>query len=80
MTQELGRNRCIHERPQKFFQGWQHRNSTYPFQVVDDAMQMDVHKPLPFLSHWSVLVDPQFSIFCLKCFLHFSYQKCFFFS
>jgi len=23
-----------------------------------------------------VLIEPQFSIFCLKCFLHFSYQNC----
>jgi len=25
----------------------------------------------------SVLVQPQFSIFCLKCFVRFGYQKCF---
>jgi len=30
-------------------------------------------------THWSALVEPQFSIFCLKCFLHVGYQKCFFF-
>jgi len=27
-----------------------------------------------------MLVEPQFSIFCIKCFLHFDYQKCFFIS
>ena len=40
MTQELDRNQCIHGRPQNFFKGEQ----PYPFQVADDAMQMDVHK------------------------------------
>jgi len=49
MTQELDRNQCNHGRPQKFFQGWQRRNFAYPFQVADDAMQMEVHKTLyPF--------------------------------
>jgi len=38
-----------HGRPQKFFQGGQHRNFAYPFQAADDAMQTDVHKTLrPF--------------------------------
>ena len=39
-----------HGRPQKFFQGGgQSRHFAYPFQVVDDATQMDVHKTLhPF--------------------------------
>jgi len=32
-----------------FSRGWQRRNFAYPFQVADDAMQMDVHKTLyPF--------------------------------
>jgi len=34
---------------------------------------------LPFLPHYSVLLEPLFSIFCLKWFVHFGYQKCFFF-
>jgi len=39
----------MHGRPQKFFQGGQSRQFAYPFQVADDAMQMDVHKTLyPF--------------------------------
>jgi len=28
----------------EIFPGWQRRNLTYPFQVADDAMQMNVHK------------------------------------
>jgi len=48
MNQELDRKQCIHERMQNFFQGGQRRNF-YPFQVADDAMQIDVHKMLyPF--------------------------------
>ena len=35
-----------HGRPQKLFQGGQSRNFAYPFQVVDDATQIDVHKTL----------------------------------
>jgi len=46
MTQELDRNQCIHGRPQKLFQGGKRQNFAYPFQVADDAMQMDVHKTL----------------------------------
>jgi len=46
MTQEFDRNQCIHERPQKFFQGGKRRNCAYTFQVTDDAMQMGVHKTL----------------------------------
>jgi len=30
-----------------------------------------------FLARLFVVVEPQFSIFCQKCCLHFSYQKCF---
>jgi len=30
---------------------------------------------LPFLAPYFVVVEPQFSIFCQKCFLHFNYQK-----
>jgi len=39
-----------HGRPQKFFQsGGKHRHFVYPFQVADDAMQMNIHKKLcPF--------------------------------
>jgi len=43
MTQELSRNQCNYGRSQKFFQRGQRRNFAYPFQVADDAMQMDVH-------------------------------------
>jgi len=33
----------------KFFQEGQSRNFAYPFQVADDAMQIDIHKTLyPF--------------------------------
>jgi len=31
-------------------------------------------------SHYTVLVEPHFPIFCLKRFLHFDYQNCFAFS
>jgi len=31
---------------QKFFQRGQSRNFAYPFQVADDATQIDVHKTL----------------------------------
>ena len=49
MNQKFDRNQCTHERPQKCFQGGQRRNCSYPFQVADDAMQLDVHKTLyPF--------------------------------
>jgi len=34
-----------HGRPQNFSRG-KRRNVTYPFQVADDAMQLDVHKML----------------------------------
>jgi len=38
-------NDCQHGRPQKFFQGGgQSRHFAYPFQVVDDATQIDIHK------------------------------------
>ena len=35
---------------------------------------------LPFLPLYSILVEPQFSTFCRKCFLHFGYPVCLFFS
>jgi len=35
-----------HGRPQKFFQGGQPQDFTYPVHVADDAMQMNVHKTL----------------------------------
>jgi len=39
-------------------------------------MQMEVHKTLyPFYLIMPVLVEPQFAIFCHKCFLHFGYHK-----
>ena len=39
----------VQGRPQKFFQRGQSRHFAYPFQVSDDASQMDVHKTLyPF--------------------------------
>ena len=34
---------------------------------------------LPFLPHWSVLAEPQFSIVCLKWFLHCGYRDAFLF-
>ena len=59
----------VHGHPQKFFQGGKRRNFVYPVQVADDAMQIDVHKTLyHFHPHYFVLVEPQFSIFCLKIF------------
>jgi len=74
MTQELNRNRCIHGRPQKFFQGSQRRNFAYPFQVADDTMQMDVLKMFyPFYPISLCWLSLKFSIFCLECFLHFCY-------
>jgi len=36
----IDRNQCI----QKFFKGRQRQNFAHPFQVPDDAMQLDVHK------------------------------------
>jgi len=49
--------------------GEKRRNFVYPVQVADDAMQVDVHKTLyHFHPHYFVLVEPQFSIFCLKIF------------
>jgi len=37
-----------------------------------------IYPPLRlWCSHQSVHVEPHFSISCLKCFLHFGYQKCF---
>jgi len=48
MTQELDRNQCIMGVHRKFSRG-KRRNFAYPFQVADEAMQMDVHKTLyPF--------------------------------
>jgi len=45
--QELVRNQCVYGRPQKLFQAGATSNfSLIPFQVADDAMQMDVHKTL----------------------------------
>jgi len=39
----------FHGRPQKLFQGGQSRHFAYPFWIVDDATQVDVHKTLqPF--------------------------------
>jgi len=41
----------------------QRRNFTYPFQVADDAMQMDVHKTLhPFYPN-------------SLCWLHFNFES-----
>ena len=84
MTQQVDRNQCIHGRTQNFFQGGR-RNFAYPFQVADDARQTDVHKTLyAFYSFYPLVcaawTEPKFSIFCLKYFLHFGYQKCFSFS
>jgi len=43
---KLGNHR---RRPQKFFQGEQHRHFAYLFQIADGALQMDVNKTLyPF--------------------------------
>ena len=48
-----------HGRPQSFFQGGQHRNFAYTFQVADGAMEMDVHKTLhrfhPICLYWLIL-------------------------
>jgi len=66
---------------QDFFQGGQRRNFAYPFQVADDAMQVDVHKTLyPFCiplvcAGWTSILN-----LLSEFFLHFGYQKCFFFS
>jgi len=35
-----------HGRPQKVFKGGQSRHFAYPFQVLGDVMQIDVHKTL----------------------------------
>jgi len=50
MIQELDRNQCIQGVCRNFFQRGQRRNFAYPFQVADDAIQMDVHKTL-YLFH-----------------------------
>jgi len=48
-VQELDRDQCTHRGPQKFFQGGQRQNFSYPLQVADDAIQIDVPKTLyPF--------------------------------
>ena len=67
-----------HGRPQKFFQG----GATSKFCLsFTGCWRCHAHgrsrSALLFLPHQSVLVEPQFSIVCLKCFLHFGYQKCF---
>jgi len=72
----------IHGRPQKFFQGWQRRNFAYPFQVADDAMQMDVHKTLypfcPISLRWLNLNSQSFvwTVFCTSAIRNaFSFHK-----
>jgi len=53
MTQESNRNQCSHGRQQKFFQrgGGKVEIFAYPFQIADDATQMEVHKMLyPFFA------------------------------
>ena len=56
ITQELNRNQCIRGRPQKLFEsGGQRRNFAYPFQIADDAMQMDVHKRFTLSTHYCSL-------------------------
>jgi len=61
-----------HGRPQKFFQGGQKRHFAYPFQVVDDATQMDVHKTLrPFYTTKkmpAVTATVAYSVFLLRKF------------
>jgi len=63
------------------FPGGKRRNFAYPLQVANDAMQMDIYRTLypfyPISLYWS---KRNSQIFCLKCFLHFGYQKRFFFS
>jgi len=56
-----------------FSRGGQRRNFAYPFQVADDAMQINVHKTLYPLCPITLclFVEPQVLIFCLKCFLNF---------
>jgi len=80
-TQELDRNQCIHGAPPKFCQGGGNVEILLSFSGcwrcnANGRSQIALHFP----PHLSVLVEPQFSIFCLKCFLHFCYQKYFFFS
>ena len=43
-------------RPQKFFQKGQRRHFAYPFQVADDAIQLDVHKT--FYSFYTIKKMP----------------------
>jgi len=76
MTQELDWNQCIHGHQQTFFQG----EATSKFCLsFSGCWRWNANGPsqnaLPFLPHYSVLIESQFSIFCLKCFLHFGYQK-----
>ena len=49
---------------------------TRPFSSTISDWMLDFALSIP---HYFVLFEPQFSIFCLKFFLHFGYQKCFFF-
>ena len=76
------KSQCIHGRPRKVFpRGGQRRNFACPFQVADDAMQTDVHKTLyPFYPISLCWLNLNYQSFMWKCFLHFDYQKCFFFS
>jgi len=46
MIQESDRSQYIKVRPHKLFQGGNIEILLYPFQVADDAMQVDVHKML----------------------------------
>jgi len=61
----------------EIFPGGQCRKFAYLFRLLTMQCKWKDHKTLyPFYPN-SVLVEPQFSNFCLKCFLHFGYQKCF---
>jgi len=64
-----------HGRPQKFFHGGgQSQHFAYPFQVVDDATQMDVNKMLhPFYAtkkRPNVTSTAAYSVFSLEKILH----------
>ena len=79
MTQELDRNQYIHMSVCRNFSSWGNVEILLILQVADDGMQMNIHKSFNLSTlHLSVVVESQLSIFCLKCFLHFGYQKCFF--
>jgi len=77
MTQELDRNQCISLTSAEIFPGGGNvQILLILYRLLTMQCKWTFRKSFTLSTHLSVLVKPQFSVICLKRFLHFGYQKC----